>query len=156
MGVLSSLGGWTCMSKVTCSRHCVHGTLSLPLPDVALHIWASHLPHQSLAALQPKCPFWVLGAQGRVFISWVSPPRDKSSYHVGGISVCVQLSPMCLLSAKESGGEGRALSSCWWLECSCSPKAFLCCANAGDKKKNHQKTPNKPREFCPLFSLLSL
>lgn len=80
--------GWLCPwdTAVAYSSHpfqVLHCTSGLPtFPTSPLKLFS-------------QAPFWVLGAQGRLFISWVSPPRDKSSYHVGvravaSLSVCNQ------------------------------------------------------------------
>lgn len=96
------------------------------LPAVALHV-----PHQprALHVLPLECPPPAPAA-------WPPCPLNFMSCRAGSLSVSYQA---CVLTAAslaaikahvsplgwESGGEGRGLSCCWWLECSCSPKAFL-------------------------------
>lgn len=114
-----------------CSEHwCVgrrHAAWDVAtLPAVALHV-----PHQprALHVLPLECPPPAPAA-------WPPCPLNFMSCRAGSLSVSYQA---CVLAAAslaaikahvsplgwESGGEGRGLSCCWWLECSCSPKAFL-------------------------------
>lgn len=109
LGCFPPLEAGTCESNVTCSGAAAGTVLYGTLP------WhTAHFPYQMLHCtsgpstfptsplqLFSKGPFWVLGARGRVLISWMSPPRDKSSYRVcvrAVASLCAikpHVSPLC-------------------------------------------------------------